>query len=227
MHTHQSLRVEADTIAAAHDMRAGESLLLPMPITHVAGLTYGVLLPVTSGDHRGADGHVGARPRARARRARAHRGDDQHAGVHAHDDRPPRVRRHRHVVGAAVLARRRGRRARDGARGRAALRLLVQAHVRLDRVPDAHHRPARRRSRARRDHRRLPDRPGRAAHRRPADARRRRARRARRAARAGPEMFVGYLDPALDAERVRCAADGSAPAISRATTASTSPSSIA
>jgi cyclohexanecarboxylate-CoA ligase len=49
VHTHQSLRVEADTIAAAHDMRTGEPLLLPMPITHVAGLTYGVLLPVTSG----------------------------------------------------------------------------------------------------------------------------------------------------------------------------------
>ena len=49
VHTHQSLRVEADTIAAAHDMRAGEPLLLPMPITHVAGLTYGALLPVTSG----------------------------------------------------------------------------------------------------------------------------------------------------------------------------------
>ena len=48
IHTHQSLRVEADTIAAAHDTRAGETLLLPMPITHVAGLTYGVLLPVTS-----------------------------------------------------------------------------------------------------------------------------------------------------------------------------------
>jgi cyclohexanecarboxylate-CoA ligase len=49
VHTHQSLRVEADTIAAAHDMRPGETLLLPMPVTHVAGLTYGVLLPVTSG----------------------------------------------------------------------------------------------------------------------------------------------------------------------------------
>ena len=48
VHTHQSLRVEADTIAAAHAMRPGEALLLPMPITHVAGLTYGVLLPVTS-----------------------------------------------------------------------------------------------------------------------------------------------------------------------------------
>ena len=48
VHTHQSLRVEADTIAGAHAMRPGESLLLPMPVTHVAGLTYGVLLPVTS-----------------------------------------------------------------------------------------------------------------------------------------------------------------------------------
>jgi cyclohexanecarboxylate-CoA ligase len=48
VHTQQSLRVEADTIALAHDMRPGETLLLPMPVTHVAGLTYGVLLPVTS-----------------------------------------------------------------------------------------------------------------------------------------------------------------------------------
>jgi acyl-CoA synthetase (AMP-forming)/AMP-acid ligase II len=48
VHTHQSLRVEADTIAAAHAMSPGESLLLPMPVTHVAGLTYGILLPVTS-----------------------------------------------------------------------------------------------------------------------------------------------------------------------------------
>jgi acyl-CoA synthetase (AMP-forming)/AMP-acid ligase II len=48
VHTHQSLRVEADSIAAAHEIRPGESLLLPMPVTHVAGLTYGVLLPVTS-----------------------------------------------------------------------------------------------------------------------------------------------------------------------------------
>src|SRR5207244_5497962 len=43
------LRAEADTIAAAHEMRASEPLLLPMPVTHVAGLTYGLLLPVTSG----------------------------------------------------------------------------------------------------------------------------------------------------------------------------------
>jgi cyclohexanecarboxylate-CoA ligase len=49
VHTHQSLRAEADTIAAAHEMRAGEPMLLPMPVTHVAGLTYGILAPVTSG----------------------------------------------------------------------------------------------------------------------------------------------------------------------------------
>jgi cyclohexanecarboxylate-CoA ligase len=49
VHTHQSMRHEADSIAAAHAMRRGERLLLPMPITHVAGLTYGVLLPVTAG----------------------------------------------------------------------------------------------------------------------------------------------------------------------------------
>jgi cyclohexanecarboxylate-CoA ligase len=48
VHTHQSLRVEADTIAAAHLMQAGEALLLPMPVTHVAGLTYGILLPATN-----------------------------------------------------------------------------------------------------------------------------------------------------------------------------------
>ncbi|MDQ1384953.1 MAG: cyclohexanecarboxylate-CoA ligase [Actinomycetota bacterium] len=48
VHTHQSLRVEADTIAAAHAVTAGEALLLPMPVTHVAGLAYGILLPVTS-----------------------------------------------------------------------------------------------------------------------------------------------------------------------------------
>jgi cyclohexanecarboxylate-CoA ligase len=49
IHTQQSLRVEADSIAAAHRTTPGERLLLPMPITHVAGLTYGVLFPVTNG----------------------------------------------------------------------------------------------------------------------------------------------------------------------------------
>jgi cyclohexanecarboxylate-CoA ligase len=48
-HTHQSLRQEADSIAVAHAVRRGEALLLPMPVTHVAGLTYGILLPATHG----------------------------------------------------------------------------------------------------------------------------------------------------------------------------------
>jgi cyclohexanecarboxylate-CoA ligase len=49
VHTHQTLRHEADSIADAHAMVPDDRLLLPMPITHVAGLTYGVLLPVTRG----------------------------------------------------------------------------------------------------------------------------------------------------------------------------------
>ena len=90
VHTHQSLRVEADTIAAAHDMRAGEALLLPMPITHVAGLTYGVLLPVTSAI-TAVLMDTWEPGRALELVEREHdRGDDQHAGVHAHDDRSPR-----------------------------------------------------------------------------------------------------------------------------------------
>ena len=88
VHTHQSLRHEADSIVAAHAMTQGERLLLPMPITHVAGLTYGVLLPVTNGitavlmDRWEAQAGIGAA------RDRARLGHDQHAGVHADDDRP-------------------------------------------------------------------------------------------------------------------------------------------
>ena len=132
----------------------------------------------------------------------------------------PRFDAHRHVVGAALLARRRGRRARDGARGRARVRLLVQAHVRIHRVPDAHDRPARRRSRARRDHRRPPHRRG------PSCASSTPTTLADVAPGApgellarGPEMFVGYLDRRARRGRVRRAAGGSAPATSPASTA--------
>ncbi len=114
VHTHQSLRVEADTIAAAHDMRPGEALLLPMPVTHVAGLTYGLLLPVTSGITAVLMDTWDPGARARAARTRGHRGHDLDAGIHAHDDRPPVVRRPRPVTHALVLARRRGGRAGDG-----------------------------------------------------------------------------------------------------------------
>ena len=199
VHTHQSLRVEADTIAAAHDMRAGESLLLPMPITHVAGLTYGVLLPVTSGI-TAVFMDVWEPGRALELLEREHVAVMISTPVFMRTmiDDPAFADTDTSSVRLFSLGG--GRRAGDGARRCRRVRLLVQAHLRLDRVPDAHHRPARRRPEARRDHRRPPDRPGRAAHRRPRDAHRRPARRRRASCSRGPEMFVGYLDAALDAD---------------------------
>ncbi|MFM8973583.1 MAG: class I adenylate-forming enzyme family protein, partial [Actinomycetota bacterium] len=49
VHTHRALHTEAVTIAEAHELRVGDPMLLPMPVTHIAGFTYGGLLPVTSG----------------------------------------------------------------------------------------------------------------------------------------------------------------------------------
>src|SRR6185295_10137775 len=49
VHTHQSLRHEADSLGAAHAFTEGDRQLLPMPMTHVAGYTYGVLMPVCLG----------------------------------------------------------------------------------------------------------------------------------------------------------------------------------
>ncbi|MDQ1468171.1 MAG: hypothetical protein QOH10_2586, partial [Actinomycetota bacterium] len=49
VHTHQSLRHEADSLGDAHAFDAGDRQLLPMPMTHVAGYTYGVLMPVCLG----------------------------------------------------------------------------------------------------------------------------------------------------------------------------------
>ena len=49
VHTHQSLRHEADSLGAAHAFAADDRQLLPMPMTHVAGFTYGVLMPVCLG----------------------------------------------------------------------------------------------------------------------------------------------------------------------------------
>jgi cyclohexanecarboxylate-CoA ligase len=49
VHTHQSLRHEADSLGAAHAFGAHDRQLLPMPMTHVAGFTYGVLMPVCLG----------------------------------------------------------------------------------------------------------------------------------------------------------------------------------
>jgi cyclohexanecarboxylate-CoA ligase len=49
VHTHQSLRHEADSLGAAHAFDPHDRQLLPMPMTHVAGFTYGVLMPVCLG----------------------------------------------------------------------------------------------------------------------------------------------------------------------------------
>ena len=49
VHTHQSLRHEADSLGAAHAFGLDDRQLLPMPMTHVAGFTYGVLMPVCLG----------------------------------------------------------------------------------------------------------------------------------------------------------------------------------
>ena len=69
VHTHQSLRVEADTIAAAHDDAAGRAVAAPDAGHARRGAHVRRVAARHVGDHRGADGRVGARPRARARRA--------------------------------------------------------------------------------------------------------------------------------------------------------------
>ena len=45
IHTHNTLRAEVDGLAAAHRMTPEDVILLPMPVTHVGGLVYGVLIP--------------------------------------------------------------------------------------------------------------------------------------------------------------------------------------
>ncbi|MFN8102984.1 MAG: AMP-binding protein [Acidimicrobiia bacterium] len=49
VHSHQSLRHEADSLVGAHALTRTDRLLLPMPVTHVAGLMYGILFPCVLG----------------------------------------------------------------------------------------------------------------------------------------------------------------------------------
>jgi cyclohexanecarboxylate-CoA ligase len=49
VHTHQSLRQEADSLGDAHAFTRDDRQLLPMPMTHVAGFTYGVIMPLGLG----------------------------------------------------------------------------------------------------------------------------------------------------------------------------------
>ena len=49
IHTHNSLLAEVRGLAAAHVMSASDVILLPMPVTHIGGVVYGVLMPVVVG----------------------------------------------------------------------------------------------------------------------------------------------------------------------------------
>ena len=73
VHTHQSLRVEADTIAAAHAMTPGEAAAAAdaRDARRRADLRHPA--PGHERDHDGADGHVGAGPRSSSSSARRSR----------------------------------------------------------------------------------------------------------------------------------------------------------
>ncbi|MCC7076112.1 MAG: AMP-binding protein [Acidimicrobiia bacterium] len=49
VHTHETLRCETDSLVAPHGITPRDCLLLPMPLTHVAGFVYGVLFPALLG----------------------------------------------------------------------------------------------------------------------------------------------------------------------------------
>ena len=116
-----------------------------MPVTHVAGLTYGVLLPVTSGVTTVLmdtwEARAGARRLLERERITVMISTPVFMRTmidHSASTTTDTARLRLFSLGGAGVA---PAMVREGA---AALRLLVQAHVRLDRVPDAHDRPARR-----------------------------------------------------------------------------------
>lgn len=49
VHTGETLRCETDSLVEPHGVTPDDCLLLPMPLTHVAGLVYGVLFPALLG----------------------------------------------------------------------------------------------------------------------------------------------------------------------------------
>jgi cyclohexanecarboxylate-CoA ligase len=49
IHTHNALLAEVRGLAAAHVMSASDVILLPMPVTHIGGVVYGVLMPMVVG----------------------------------------------------------------------------------------------------------------------------------------------------------------------------------
>ncbi len=49
IHTHNTLRAEADSVALAHECAADDVMLATMPMAHIGGVLYGILLPLTVG----------------------------------------------------------------------------------------------------------------------------------------------------------------------------------
>jgi cyclohexanecarboxylate-CoA ligase len=49
IHTHNTLRAEADGVERGHQCSAGDVMLLTMPLAHIGGVLYGILLPLTVG----------------------------------------------------------------------------------------------------------------------------------------------------------------------------------
>ena len=158
-------------------------------------------------------------------RTRAHRGDDQHAGVHAHDDRPSRVRR-RPTRRRCACSRSAARASRPRWCAKARPRSTAGASARTARPSTRRSRPAGSATTPERD----ATTDGRligAAELRIVDPRRSpTSRPARRAScsRAGPRCSPATSTPRSTPRRSSTAA-GSAPATSRRTTASTSRSS--
>jgi len=49
LHSHQTLLAEAHSLAAVHGLGAGDTVLMPSPLTHVSGLVHAVLVPAVLG----------------------------------------------------------------------------------------------------------------------------------------------------------------------------------
>src|SRR4029077_15142192 len=47
--SHQTLLAEAHSLAAVHGLGAGDTVLMPSPLTHVSGLVHAVLVPAVLG----------------------------------------------------------------------------------------------------------------------------------------------------------------------------------
>ena len=198
LHTHRALVHKTRTMTAVHDLGPDDAVLMPAPMAHISGLLNGVLL-AASGMRVVPMAKWDPGDRARPHRAGARHVHDRSPGVLRVADERAGLRPGGGGLAPPHLVRRRRRHAgvhRVRVRGAG---VSHQAQLRLDRGAHGDHLHDGRLPRARRHHRRPTRRDGRAPHRRSHDGRRRRAGAGRRAPGAGPELFVGYDDPAATA----------------------------